>query len=609
MAEATLKDVIEEIRAQGDFTRMGSHGSLSVAITELRGVKSAVQTLSENFQLAFNDLIESQRKTIEEGAETADQQRARDALTPKEDKDDKKDSKINMKGLLDSIKGLIPKKSPGMFALLFGGLAGALAFFPDWVKENIIKPIADVFNVASGEEAKTRLGKVLETIKSVYDWIKETFGKDTADLTAIAAGLALLMPLRTFMIGMAALNLTKASFNFLGDILDFVRGLAGYGPRAKAKIAAEAVGIGADAAAAGADVASDGKDGKKRGLFRRIGDSIKDMFTKTKEALATGAEKGKNAIARLGAAMVAFGPGLLVMGAVAASLYAAKEALDYLREINIESTVEDLKKKQANLQKALASGDQKTIDETSSILSQELKRLQNTTLDKVGAVKEEIQKSLDLLAEAGRRKIEAGLKKLQEAGGKLKKEDGSYDKDLVQLITQGLNREIQALSVGKTDKEQITALEGYIADKLEEVKATGADETAIKTFLGQLFDTIERSGMKRDVRGYFAERGFGRGEEFNIREGYLEELQRKATARFSNDDEMYNLKNLDFNVKPPAPTPDLSGQSRTGSGTNVNNVTDAKTVNNNDNRSTVVNNDNSTYHYYNRDLAPSGFFT
>jgi len=104
MAAATLKDVIEEIRAQGEFTRMGTHGSLDVATLELRKINSNLQAYFESNKENMAALARMGALKDPEKAPTTDKD-STDKTQPAE-----KDVKPNS----------------GFLAGLFGGLGGGI---------------------------------------------------------------------------------------------------------------------------------------------------------------------------------------------------------------------------------------------------------------------------------------------------------------------------------------------------------------------------------------------------------------------------------------------------------------------------------------------------
>ena len=109
--------------------------------------------------------------------------------------------------VLDKMKKALPDKKT-VFGLLFGGLAAAFAFFPEWSKRNLIDPLIDVINVFQGNDATTTLGSVVKALKGGLEWISENIAPEAAWVAGIAgvATVLTLAGLPTFGVGPLAIK-------------------------------------------------------------------------------------------------------------------------------------------------------------------------------------------------------------------------------------------------------------------------------------------------------------------------------------------------------------------------------------------------------------------
>jgi len=226
MADKTLKDVVEEIRSQGEM-----NGSMDVAVTELRGIKSNLQTLGETLnntlKMGFGDL----KKIIKSssggggGKETPEERlrRERDTLTSNNDQGKRnpllnilKNFTAGLTNTLKNFKDMLPK--PGtLFKLILGGLLLALALFPDWIKRNIITPMEKMLDgfdeIYDGtENPKTTLGKIAKDVKDVFGWMNENIHPNAGWVVGAVGAAAVLKP-----------GLLGAITGFTGNILKFAR--------------------------------------------------------------------------------------------------------------------------------------------------------------------------------------------------------------------------------------------------------------------------------------------------------------------------------------------------------------------------------------------------
>ncbi len=223
MAEATLNDVITRMKEEGLLTRNSGTNSLKSAISEIKGVRSDFKGFFNNFGSALQNLGSTQKEfsdmmksNFEQQQEALATQQRNDTLSDKPKPTETDGTKGAISKLLASIKGLIPKKSPGLLGLLFGGVAAAMAFFPDWVKENLINPIIDVINVFQGEDATTTLGKVVKKVKGAFKFISDNFGEEAAWVTGILTTVAALKPITTLKVLASSLTGFGALGSFLG---------------------------------------------------------------------------------------------------------------------------------------------------------------------------------------------------------------------------------------------------------------------------------------------------------------------------------------------------------------------------------------------------------
>lgn len=359
MAEATLQTVVEEIRAQGELTRSGTHNSISASIYELRGIKVAVQDLSKNFELVFKKQLEEARKMAENQKEQATRaaQIAKLDGGKKEDGPKEDGSKDTSSKLVEAIKNLIPKNGPGLWAALFGAAVSAMALFPKWVKENVLDPITDSIDVLLGldtEKAKTTLGKIVGTVRDSIKWLNENIHEDAGWILGVAALVGALSPLRNLVT-----TLVGGSFSAASKLFDF--------------------------------------------------------FTTTNKAgneLVKGAPK--NGWAKLATSLVRFGPAILGIAAAAGTLYLAYEALEYFRNWAVDDTVKSLKKKQKEFEKAVAENDTKTMNDIRSKIFEQMENIEQSTLIKSKAVQEALKNTISALNKNIDAEITASQDKVQE---------------------------------------------------------------------------------------------------------------------------------------------------------------------------------------------------
>ena len=116
--------------------------------------------------------------------------------------------------VLDKMKKALPDKKT-VFGLLFGGLAAAFAFFPEWSKRNLIDPLIDVINVFQGNDATTTLGSVVKALKGSLEWISENISPTAAWVVGIAGAVVALKPITTFTMVPKAFAALKAIGAFL----------------------------------------------------------------------------------------------------------------------------------------------------------------------------------------------------------------------------------------------------------------------------------------------------------------------------------------------------------------------------------------------------------
>ena len=145
MAEATLNDISNAIREDGNKDREQLKGDSIRQFIQLRSSNKFLKSLTQ----AQIDSNEQMNKQFEQQQEALRRANAKKTLGgPANDNETRFqriissliagiESTINV---LERIKNALPSKKTA-FGLLFGGLAAAFAFFPDWVKRNIINPM------------------------------------------------------------------------------------------------------------------------------------------------------------------------------------------------------------------------------------------------------------------------------------------------------------------------------------------------------------------------------------------------------------------------------------------------------------------------------------
>ena len=325
MAEATLNDAIKANNANSEEQQVQFKITSAQQFGQMKLTNNFLKSLVES-SVASN---EQMNKQFEKQQEALRRKQTEDALKPKVEPKSEDGSGGAISKLLESIKGLIPKKSPGLLGLLFGGVAAAMAFFPDWIKENLINPIIDVINIFQGEDATTTLGKVVENVKGALNFISDNFGKEAAWVLGITGVIAALNPITTFKLAVGAV----AGLGHLGKFL----------------------------------------------------------------ALPW--------IGALGGITVAAG-----------ALLAAKEAMDYLRNLNIEDEVKNIQEKKTALINALASGNVDDIKTAESELRQTLTRMRESTLIESDRIKKEVLAASKVLADEALARQKDALNRINEIG-------------------------------------------------------------------------------------------------------------------------------------------------------------------------------------------------
>ena len=457
MAEATLNDVITRMKEEGLLTRNSGTNSLKSAISEIKGVRSDFKGFFNNFGSALQNLGSTQKEfsdmmksNFEKQQEALASQQRNDALADEPKPTETDDNKGAISKLLESIKKMIPKKSPGLIGLLFGGLAAAFLLFPEWVKSNLILPLVDVINVLQGKNATTTLGAGIKHLKDLFGFINETFGPEAAWILGIGSLLALRHPIKAFKI-------TKATISGLSSLVSWA-----------AKSGTKLLGF-KGAANAALDATGGGPPNrpKKLGPLARLSSAIskfgKNIATKATEIAGSSkniiknlgsmvgkaagkAGAGGSGLLKLGGTLLRLGgpTGLVVLGVAGIAL-----AADKLRDMNIDSTVKDISDKNAALKAAIASGNGPLVETLTAELARDLKRLQDTTIGNVDSVQEQIKLAQNTLAEEATKNLAISLAKLQEKS--IRNADGSVAEgaaEALHAIKKALNKQVQELLVG-----------------------------------------------------------------------------------------------------------------------------------------------------------------
>jgi hypothetical protein len=218
MAEATLNDVSNAIREDGNKDREQLKGDSIRQFLQLRSSNKLLKSLTQ----AQIDSNEQMKKQFEQQQEALRRENAKKALgEPANDNDSRfkrmmiglVDSYKGVKKLLDNIKKAMPNKAT-MFTLLFGGLAAAFAFFPKEVKEYLIDPLIDVINVFRDKDYTTTLGMAVYGLKEGLGWISENISPDAAWIAGILGTATALKA-----VGLPTLGLGS----ILGELLKFAR--------------------------------------------------------------------------------------------------------------------------------------------------------------------------------------------------------------------------------------------------------------------------------------------------------------------------------------------------------------------------------------------------
>jgi len=525
MAEATLNDVITRMKEEGLLTRNSGTNSLKSAISEIKGVRSDFKGFFNNFGSALQNLGSTQKEfsdmmksNFEKQQEALASQQRNDALADKPEPTETDDNKGAISKLLESIKKMIPKKSPGLIGLLFGGLAAAFLLFPEWMKRNLIDPLVDVISVLQGNDATTTLGAGIKHLKNLFGFINETFGPEAAWILGIGSLLALRHPIKAF-------KLTKATISGLSSLVSWAA------KSSKKLLGFKGVSTAADAVL---DVAVDGKT-KKLGPLSRLGSAIskfsKNIATKATEI----AGSSKNIIKNLGSMVGkaagkagAGGSGLLKLGgtllrvagpagAIALSIVGIAVAVDKLRDMNIDSTVKDISDKNAALKAAIASGNPEAIASTEKALQEALNNVKNTTLVHSKDVQDQIIAAQNTLAEEAAKNLANSLAKIAKVpligeDGRLNaetpEEKDAAKKERNSIIKDMNTQAVASIIAAKTQEEKEIASLNFLTDMRKKLNDLKVDDATQENLLSAAIQRIFaiRGGEGGIKRGEFKSR-------------------------------------------------------------------------------------------------------
>jgi len=220
MAEATLNDVTNAIREDGNNSRAQTKFESLRRFFQVRNSNKLLKSLTQ----AQIDSNKQMKKQFEQEQEALRRANAKKTLAePANDNETRfqriisgliagVESTINV---LERIKKALPNKKTA-FGLLFGGLAAAFAFFPEWSKRNLINPLIDVINVFQGKDYTTTLGRVVQNLKEGLGWISDNFGEEAAWVTGILTTVAALHPITTLKVLSGSLKGLTTLGSFLG---------------------------------------------------------------------------------------------------------------------------------------------------------------------------------------------------------------------------------------------------------------------------------------------------------------------------------------------------------------------------------------------------------
>jgi len=457
MAEATLNDVITRMKEEGLLTRNSGTNSLKSAISEIKGVRSDFKGFFNNFGSALQNLGSTQKEfsdmmksNFEKQQEALASQQRNDALADKPKPTKTDDNKGAISKILESIKKMIPKKSPGLIGLLFGGLAAAFLLFPEWIKSNLILPLVDVISVLQDKDAKTTLGAGIKHLKNLFGFINDNFGPETAWILGITSALAVLNPITSFKIAKATISGLSSLVSWAVNSDKNLRNFKGVSTAADAALNAGGGGgppnrpkrLGPLARLSSA-ISNFGKNIATKATA--IAGSSKDIIKNLGSMVGKAAGKTGGGLLRLGATLLRFGPA----GAVGLAIAGMAVAADKLRDMNIDSTVKDISDKNAALKAAIESGNEPLVKTLTAELARDLKRLQDTTIGNVASVQEQIKIAQNTLAEEATKNLANSLAKLQEKS--LRNADGSVAEgaaEALRAIKKALNKQVQELLVG-----------------------------------------------------------------------------------------------------------------------------------------------------------------
>lgn len=505
MAEATLNDVITRMKEEGLLTRNSGTNSLKSAISEIKGVRSDFKGFFNNFGSALQNLGSTQKEfsdmmksNFEKQQEALASQQRNDALADKPKPTKTDDNKGAISKLLESIKKMIPKKSPGLIGLLFGGLAAAFLLFPEWVKSNLILPLVDVINVLQGKDATTTLGAGIKHLKTLFGFINDNFGPETAWILGITSALAVLHPITSFKIAKAtisglsslvswAANSSKKLLGFKGvsTAADAALNAGGGGPPNRPKKLGPLARLGSAISNFGKNIAT---------KATQIAGNSKDIIKNLGSMVGKAAGKTGGGLLRLGATLLRFGPA----GAIGLGIAGIAVAVDKLRDMNIDSTVKDISDKNAALKAAIASGNPEAIDITQKALQKALNNVKNTTLVHSKDVQDQIIAAQNTLAEEAAKNLTNSLAKIAKVplikDGRLNaetpEEKDAAKKERNSIIKDMNTQAVASITAAKTQEEKEIASLNFLTDMRKKLNDLKVDDATQENLLSAAIQRI-----------------------------------------------------------------------------------------------------------------------
>jgi hypothetical protein len=488
MADSTLKDVIDRMKAEGQLTR-------NTGTNSIKSININISKLSESFSMGFGDFLDAQKSFMEKQSESLRRDKIKNSLAdPSKPKNSNSLLSSSFKNLTESFKTLAKdlkaKVTKSWLKLLFAGLAGLALFAPEFFQEEIIDPIVDLFKVLKDPKHNptTTLGTITKGVSDFFSFITDNFGETSSWVLGIGSLMLARSPLMRFI----AWNGLKTAFGLLQSGFRSLNGLSGApksagaagGPMVNKARTGRVVGRGLlspvltalpgapkSAGAAGGPMVNKARTGRVvgRGLLspvltavstfgtdllakaKSIGTATKDIVKNLGSMTGKAIKGGGSGLLRLGGVLLRFGPA----GAVGLAIAGIAVAADKLRDMNIDSTVKDIGEKNAALKAAIESGNPEAVLEAEKAVRDAIAKVEHTTLLHAKSVQDQIIAAQNTLAEEAKKNLANALGGVQT--NSLRDDDGSVRENTPAAIAD-IKRAFQdlvkaAIQTGKKDRQ------------------------------------------------------------------------------------------------------------------------------------------------------------